>query len=103
MFSHLIICQFHQLIHPPIILVHVNIFIPFDTHYQFVLVYLRHPFLFHKIKEEHTNRQSGQSAQQTNFLMRKHPIDTFIIKALQPFVFQQIIKSLGQEAFAPYA
>ena len=103
MLSHLTIRQFHQLVHSSVILVHMNVFIPFDTHYQFILIYLRHPFLFHKIEEEHTDWQSGQSTQQTNLFMRKYPIDTFIIKTLQPFIFQQIIKSLGQEALAPYA
>ena len=49
-------------------------------------------------KEEYTNRKSRQCHADTQFLMGEYPIDSSIVSAFQPIVFQVIVKTFRQKA-----
>ena len=79
----------------------MNVLVPFNAHHQFVLVNLRHTFLFQEIEEEHAKRKGGNRSHYTEFLVREHPIHTLVIETFQPIVLQHMVKATGKQTFLP--
>ena len=98
MFQYLSVGLLHQSVHPSAVLVHMDIFVPLDTHHQFVLLNLRHTFLFQVEKEEHAQRKGGQGHAHTQFLVAEHPVDSLVIETLQPIVLPVVVETFRQPA-----
>src|SRR3712207_4576093 len=88
---------------PMPVLVHMYIFIPLHTSYQFILVYLGHSFFVNEIKPEDTKRNGYHTKSDAHRLMRKDPIDACIIKTVECMFFQRILDAdAGQPRPAAY-
>ena len=99
MFHHLIaFSMVHQSIHPFTVFIHMDVLVPLNAHHQFILFYLRHTFLFQKIEEEYTKRQSGKCQYRTDSLVCKHPIHTHVVESFQPVILHQIVKAFRKPA-----
>ena len=98
MFHDLSVGLLHQRIHSSAVFIHMDVFVPFNAHHQFVLLDFRHTFLFQIEKEEHTKRKSSQCHSDTQFLVGEYPVDTPIVSTFQPIVLQPIIETFRQES-----
>ena len=102
MLHHLTIHLLQQPIYSPVVLIHVNILVPFHPHNQFILIYFRHTFLIKYAKHQHTQRNSKRTSHQADTFVSKRPFNTSIIKALQPVILQYFLKVSSQPIMFPY-
>jgi len=89
-------------IHPAVVLVHMNILVPFYAHHRFILVNLRHTLLVNQHKHQHTEWKRNYSKCHRHLFMCKHPFYTSIIETYKPLVLQEIFEAGSKPVVLPY-